>query len=83
MPSFLRRASEAFNGGSGSDLSMFPTSLPTFSHEKRTTLNTFLLEGKPATGSSSIPHSFVLLIIMKITIPQDFIYVNVEFITNL
>ncbi|KAJ4906577.1 Protein MEI2-like 2 [Raphanus sativus] len=34
MPSLLRRSSEAFNGGSGSDLSMFSTSLPTVFHEK-------------------------------------------------
>ncbi|KAF3551753.1 hypothetical protein DY000_02002355 [Brassica cretica] len=38
MPSFLRRSSEAFNGGSGyrsaTDLSMFSSSLPTLFHEK-------------------------------------------------
>ncbi|KAF2583318.1 hypothetical protein F2Q68_00001817 [Brassica cretica] len=39
MPSFLRRSSEAFNGGSGyrsaTDLSMFSSSLPTLFHEKQ------------------------------------------------
>ncbi|KAL0720298.1 hypothetical protein Bca4012_034897 [Brassica carinata] len=34
MPSLESRPSETFNGGSGSDLSMFSSSLPTLLHEK-------------------------------------------------
>lgn len=35
MPSLESRPSETFNGGSGSDLSMFSSSLPTLLHDKR------------------------------------------------